>query len=107
LLELFAVLLTILSLAILSARRLRRAGTLRQAVLPLQAGPTRRIVAQIIPVRIGLPQRALPANDLTADALRGMNLAHDALVAQRLLRRNHERCRGKASAGAGANRKTA
>src|SRR6185437_9807144 len=101
-------------LSVRLARRIRRTGTLRQtvlplrqAVLPLQAGLTRRIVAQIIPVRVGLPQRALPADDLPADALGRMNLSHDALVAQRLLRRDRERRRGKTSARAGANGKTA
>ena len=69
---------------------------LRQAVLPLQAGLTRRVVAQIIVSRrIGLPQRALLGDDLSPDALGGMDLAHDALIALRLLRRNHQRCRGK------------
>ena len=36
-----------------------------------------------------------------------MDLAHDALVAQRLLRRNHQRRRGDAAAGAGPDRKAA
>jgi hypothetical protein len=54
--------------------------------LSLLPGLARGIVAQIVPVRIGLPQRALPRDNLTADILRGMNLPHDALVAQRLLR---------------------
>jgi len=109
-----------LSLAVLRVRCLRRTGTLRQAVLPLQSGLTRRIVAQvrigivaqivparIVSVRIGLPQRALLADDLAADALRGMNLAHDALVAQRLLRRDHQGRGGEAPTGAGPDRKAA
>jgi hypothetical protein len=79
--------LSIFFLPVWLARRWRRTGTLRQsdlplrqAVLSLQAGPTRGIVAQIVPVRIGLTQRALPGDDLAADALGGMNLAHNALV---------------------------
>jgi len=46
--------LSILILTFRPARRLRRAGVLRQTVLSQQAGPTRGIFAQIIPVRIGL-----------------------------------------------------
>jgi hypothetical protein len=63
---------------------LRQALTLllRQAVLPLQAGLTRRVVAQIVVSgRIGLPQGALPGDNLPPDALGGMDLAHDALIA--------------------------
>jgi hypothetical protein len=99
--------LPILVLAFRPARRLRRAGTLRQSVLPLrqavlslQTGLTHGIVAQIVPVGIGLAQRALPGDDLAADALGGVNLAHNALVTQRLLWRDHQGRRGKASAGA-------
>src|SRR5258708_18557263 len=61
-------------LPVLLARRLRRAGTLRQAVLPLRTGLARRIVALVISVRIGLPQRALPAAACAGDGLLGMNL---------------------------------
>ena len=88
---------------------LRQALTLlRKAVLPLQAGLTRRVVAQIIVSRrIGLPQRALLADDLAADALRGVDLTHDALIAQRLLRRDHERHGGEASHRAGPDGKAA
>ena len=64
---------------------LLQTGTLRR-ILPLQAGLTRGIVARIIPVRIGPPQRALPRDDLAANILRRVDLSHDALVAQRLLR---------------------
>src|SRR6185312_12953850 len=86
-----------------------------QAVLALQAGLTRRVVARTIWVvaliivsrRIGLPQGALPGDDLPSDVLRGMDLAHDALIAQRLLRRNRQRRRGEAAAGAGTDRKAA
>src|ERR1700722_15772675 len=79
-----------------------------QAVLPLQARLPRRVVARIIVSRrIGLPQRALLRDDLPPDALGGVDLAHDALIAQRLLRRNRQRCRGEAAAGAGADRKAA
>ena len=46
-------------------------------------------------------------HDLPPQILRGMDLAHKTLVAQRLLRRDHERHRGKAAAGAGADGETA
>src|ERR1019366_6405583 len=45
-------------------------------------------------------------DDLAADALRGMDLAHKTLIAQRLLRRDRKRQRRKAPAGAGPDRKT-
>lgn len=60
--------------------RLLQTGTLWR-ILPLQAGLTRGIVAQVIPVRIGLSQRALPRDDLAADILRCVDLPHDPLVA--------------------------
>ena len=103
---LLSILLPIL-LTVRLARRGRRTRTLRQTVLPLrqavlslQTGLTHGIVAQIVPVGIGLAQRALPGDDLAADALGGVNLAHNALVTQRLLWRDHQGRRGKASAGA-------
>jgi hypothetical protein len=82
---------TDLSLTVWRARRLRLIWPrLIGLLLPLQAGLACGIiglvVTQIIPVWIGLPQRALLADNLAADILRGMNLAHDALIAQRLLR---------------------
>jgi hypothetical protein len=86
-----------LQLPAVPARLLLRAGILRQTVLALTglaqltglallARLTRGIVAQIIPVRIGPPQRALLGDDPAADILRRVNLAHDALIAQSLLR---------------------
>src|ERR1700722_12963685 len=62
--------------------------------------PLRRILPLLLPLRIGAAQRALLGDDLTADGLRGMDLTYDALIAQRLLRRDHERLRGKAPARA-------
>jgi len=96
----------------LLARAVRQARLLRatwplQIVLPLRSGLTRRIAARIGTVRIGPPQRALLRDDLTADDLRRVHLAHDALVARGLLRRDHERGSGHAAAGAGADRKAA
>jgi hypothetical protein len=64
----------------------RRTRPQRQTILPLQTGLARRVVARIISRRVGLPQRALPADDLAADALSGVDLARDALIAQRLLK---------------------
>jgi hypothetical protein len=65
--------------------QLAAARALLQVVLPLLARLALRI-ARTGPVRVGAPQRALFAYDLTADGLRRMHLAHDALVARRLLR---------------------
>ena len=98
--------LSLLSRPVRLSRR-GRAGPLRRAILSLRAGLTRRVIAWIISGRIGLPQRALLADDLAADALRGVDLAHDALVALGLLRRDRQRQRGKAAASAGADRKAA
>jgi hypothetical protein len=65
---------------------------LRTTVLPLQAGTARRI----------LPALDLPlADDPASKVLRGVDLTHKTLVAQRLLRRNQQRDGGKAPAGAG------
>ena len=84
---------------------------LRQAILFLQAGLTRRVGARIdarrIAIRILLALDAALRDDLAADALRGVDLAHDALIAQRLLRRDHQRHRGEASHGAGPDGKAA
>ena len=50
--------------------------------------PLRGILPLLLPLRVGAAQRALLGNDLTADGLCGMDLAHDALIAQGLLRRD-------------------
>src|SRR6185437_12178129 len=94
---------------------LRRAGP-RRLALPFRrtglAGPVlsgQRIrtrlpgpVAAVVETRIGAAERALLANDLAADALRRMHLAHEALVARSLLWRDRQRHRGKAAAGGAA-----
>ena len=84
---------------------------LLQVVLPLLAvlaGRTTRVGAvRIGPVRIGSPQRALFGHDTASDRLCGMHLAHDALIARRLLRRNHQRCGREPAAGAGTDREAA
>jgi hypothetical protein len=65
---------------------------LRTSVLPLQAGTGGRI----------LPALDLPlGNDLASEVLRRVDLTHKTLVAQCLLRRDHERHRGKAPAAHG------
>ena len=65
-----------LTSAIRRAGRLRRARPLLQIILPL-VGLTRRVVA----VRLRPTQRALFGHNLAPCDLRGMHLAHDALVA--------------------------
>jgi hypothetical protein len=69
----------------------------RRAARPL-AGPGGRIIAQRRVVADGV---AALGDDLPADGLRGMDPPHDALIARRLLRRDRQRHRGKAGAGAG------
>src|SRR6202022_1576133 len=80
---------------------------LRHDVLFLKARLTRRIGGGIVSGGVSLALDAPLGDDLAADILRGVNLAHDALVAQRLLRRDRERHRGKASPGAEPDRKAA
>jgi hypothetical protein len=96
-----------------------RAWPLRQAILPLETrlalrigsrprgigSGSRRIGSR--PGRVLLPLNAPLGNDLAADALGGVNLANDALVAQRLLWRDGERQRRKAPTGARPDRETA
>jgi hypothetical protein len=75
----------------------------------LRAGLTRLVAAvRIVQGRIGATQGALLAHDLPAEILRGMDLTHKTLIAQRLLRRYRQRHRGEANASrAGPYRKTA
>jgi len=83
---------------------------LRTAQARLNSAQTRlarRVGARSRSVRVLLALNAPLGDDLAADALRGVNLTHKTLVAQRLPRRNHKRQRGKAPAGAGPDRKTA
>jgi hypothetical protein len=77
-----------------------------RAVRPLLAGLVAAIVVQ---ARIGAAERALLGDDPSADALRGVHLAHETLIAQRLSRRDRKRHRGKAGAAtyAGADREAA
>ena len=84
--------------------RLSRSWTLLQIILSLRLAG---LIAARGSVRIGLPQRALLGHDLPSDHLRRVHLAHHALVARRLLRRDHERGGGDAAAGAGPDRETA
>src|SRR5450759_2731383 len=74
--------------------------------LPLQARrPRQTVLSQHAGLTRGASRRILQAlkaalgDDLAADALRGVDLTHKALIAQRLLRRDRKRQRGKASAG--------
>ena len=50
----------------------------------LWAGPARRVATDH--AGIGAAERALLVDDLPADGLRGVNLAHKALIARDLLR---------------------
>src|SRR5205085_2866389 len=76
----------------LQSRPRRQAGSRRtgsKAGLSLRARLRRTCVR---PLQAGLPRRILPAlhlslgDDLAAEILRGMDLTHKALIAQRLLR---------------------
>ena len=76
---------------------LLRSAASRQSILSRAA----RCVAAI-DAGIGAAERALFVDDAAADSLRGMHLAHEALVALHLLWRNRQRHRGEArAAGAG------
>src|ERR1700754_4300328 len=76
----------------LQARLSLRTRLLRTSVLPLQAGTGGRI----------LPALNLPlGDDPASEILRRVDLTHKALIAQRLLRRDHERHRGEAPAAHG------
>jgi hypothetical protein len=101
---------------LLRALPLRRAGLLLLTGRLLLAGRLlltrlpRRLVATVLVARrrIGAADRTLLADDLPADALRGVHLSHNSLIAGRLLRRDRQRRRSCARpADAGTHGKAA
>src|SRR6266850_7040436 len=86
---------------------LLRTRSLRQTILSLRTGLT-RLVATVVQAGIGAAEGALLGDDATAEILRGVDLTHKPLVAQRLPRRDRQRHRGKTcTSRAGADGKTA
>src|SRR5258707_1367313 len=69
---------------------------------PVRPWLARLIAAIVVQARIGAAERALLGDDLAADGLRGVHLAHKSLIALRLSRRDRKRHRRKARAAAHA-----